>query len=242
MSYLKSIDVVAKIYDMPNVPKVKAVIPITLNQDEIINFLRFSHKMEIPDDYIIAIVRNDNTNSYVLGGNERPLLNYSHQKNLEIVFFPGVMTFEIVSPDKTVTPIIIKTQYTVDKIIELYCMKMFNISETISYALYDTEANFLEPLPNNKAIIEINPNLKSLYFGRRIWTKSLLNIKNDVELYQIFFQAINIIFSSDFFHSYYNIPELLSIYMVYKLDTSARALIFLKKSSKKQITTFITKY
>ena len=122
-----------------------------------------------------------------------------------------------------------------------FCI-VLNISETISYALYDTEANFLEPLPNNKAIIEINPNLKSLYFGRRIWTKSLLNIKNDVELYQIFFQAINIIFSSDFFHSYYNIPELLSIYMVYKLDTSARALIFLKKSSKKQISTFITKY
>ncbi|OHT05496.1 hypothetical protein TRFO_26768 [Tritrichomonas foetus] len=234
-SQTQIIGIEASIFGSSDQP-VSTTIPSSLKGKDIINFLKFSHSMKIPDGACIIIMFVSETKyavSYRILDNDKDLSQYlSRQKRFQILLYPPKMMIHIHCADGRVSIREYASTTPAAKIVEDVCKIFFHLNHHIAYALYGNINDLSNPIPQTKSIIEFNPSISDVWLLRRFWIKASTALNDESDIHFNFSHAKNIVFSKNFSFRRYKWEDLIAISLTLDYSTYEQAKMLLKKEKK----------
>lgn len=207
----------------------------------------FSQKMQIPDKYfLIAVFTTGNENqqhkSYRIVEDDRDLSKYANMKKVELLLYPPVIYLKIHCPDKRVNTQSFPAKTTAVSIVESVCTNLFHLSGLYAYAIYADPSKPGDPIPQNKSIVEVNPELTDVYLLRRFWIRAINDFTIESDIHFNYSQAKDIVFNMNFPHQSYDSPLLTAYALLIEYQTAEKVKNLLKKAKKKELKQILPKY
>lgn len=230
-------EVFVSIYDKKHKP-VRVEILKELTGTEILNYLRFSKKMDIPEDYLILV--STNSQSYHLVEPTHTLARYIETKSAELLIFPPKIHTSVHCADNRVNVRFFSSKSLISDVITSLCNDVFRLSDDSAFALFPINDFFSDPFRLTMSLAECHQKMDDVWFFRRFWTRPMEKDVEESDLHFSYSQAELIMFREDFPSENYNIPLLAALSLTVKFDGDGKkAYSFIKKANKKDFPKYL---
>jgi hypothetical protein len=182
MSGVESIEFQAHIFNDDILgPPVRGLILLSLRGTEVLNFLRLSMNMKIPEKNFVIIclpTPEPSKKTYRILEEDKDLRRYAQLRWLEFMLYPPTQFLRITCPGGRATTGQFDSKKSASELVEDICAKpgrdasgqwrgFFNLTGPIAYSLYKDPQNMIEPVPMSKSIVEYDPFVTVLWLQRR---------------------------------------------------------------------------
>ena len=162
----------------------------------------------------------------------KDLSQWEKWQPLTLWLCPPEMMITIISPDNQRRMRKCDSRTPALEIVADMCNQIFHLKDDIAYALYPDPDDMYRPIEMNKAICEVNPNMKELYLQRRFWIKAMSDFTEESDIHFNYCQARRNVYRDDFDPERYEIEKLVAIELIIEHEKREAVELQLKKIRK----------
>ena len=205
----------------------------SLSGADIMNYITLQLKFPVPPKYFLLLeMTRGGGKVFRIVDDTKDLSQWEKWQPFTLWLCPPEMMITIISPDNQRKMRKCDSRKPASEIVTDMCSQIFHLQGDIAYALYPDPNNMYRPIEMNKAICEVNPNMKELYLQRRFWVKAMNDYTEESDIHFNYCQAKRNVYREDFDPEPYEIEKLVAIALTIEYEKQEAVELQLKKIKK----------